>query len=313
MAATVDGRTISDAQVKQDAALYSFLASLNRVPCGQAAEDESEEAACNRFTLSNLIQESLVGAYAGEHDLSVKKGDVDETVAQVEQAVGGEKSLKEMLDGEGLVKDDFLGLARRVLIFNEVQKDIAADISEQDLGKAYEEQSDLFTQIHTRHILLDKEKEAEKIADQATTGNFEKLAKKYSTDPSAKDNGGDLGFLPASQLDPEFVEGALALEPGEISRPVQTQFGWHVINLVESDVTSFEDAKEDLRGQLGSEAFGDWLLGRAEGAEIDVNPRYGRWDPETRQVVPVTSTATAPPAETGGPPGAGGPGAPQGP
>ncbi len=81
------------------------------------------------------------------------------------------------------------------------------------------------------HILVKTEAEAEAIRAQATTANFADLARQYSTDPGSKDQGGDLGTIQTGALVPEFEKVALALDDGEISDPVETQFGWHIITV----------------------------------------------------------------------------------
>src|SRR5215216_2239490 len=88
-AAVVDGETITDAQLKDQMALFTFLGSLQQQPCGQAEQGESTDAACARFTLSNLIQEDLVKHYATTHDITIADAEVTGAISQVEQNLGG--------------------------------------------------------------------------------------------------------------------------------------------------------------------------------------------------------------------------------
>ena len=90
-------------------------------------------------------------------------------------------------------------------------------------------------EVHSAHILLKTEADAKKARERVTTGHedFAKVAKEMSIDPSAKQNGGDLGFTLPGTLVPEFEKAAAALKDGEISQPVKTQFGWHIIKTIE--------------------------------------------------------------------------------
>ncbi len=80
----------------------------------------------------------------------------------------------------------------------------------------------------------------------ATAAEFVAVARRVSIEPGAEDSGGELASAPAAQYVPEFANAVVALEPGEISQPVHTQFGWHVIYLVDKEVQPFEEAKAGL-------------------------------------------------------------------
>ncbi len=90
------------------------------------------------------------------------------------------------------------------------------------------------TEVRAEHILLDTKEEANKILLQIETGqiSFEDAAKQFSKCPSAKD-GGDLGFFKRGVMVKEFEDAAFSVNVGEISEPVQTEFGWHLIKVTE--------------------------------------------------------------------------------
>ncbi len=108
------------------------------------------------------------------------------------------------------------------------------------------QQSENLEETHSAHILVQTEDEAKKVRERVTTGkeDFAKVANEVSIDPSAKQNGGDLGFTLPGRLVPPFEQAAAALKPGEISQPVQTDFGWHVIKLIERRKASPEAVQE---------------------------------------------------------------------
>ena len=107
------------------------------------------------------------------------------------------------------------------------------------------------------HILVKDKKQAEKIEKELKEGaDFAKIAEKESIDPSAKKNKGDLGFIYKGQTVPEFEKQAFSMEPGDISPPIKTQFGYHIIKVLEKSprtVKKFEDVKDQIELELKRE------------------------------------------------------------
>lgn len=120
-------------------------------------------------------------------------------------------------------------------------------------------------QVHAQHILFmtvqktdaeveETKKKAEEVLKEAKKGGkFDELAKKYSEDPGSKDKGGDLGWIRQGQTVPEFEKTAFSLGPGQISDLVKTQYGFHIIKVLEKETAHtkpFEEVKESLRTPL---------------------------------------------------------------
>ena len=149
------------------------------------------------------------------------------------------------------------------LAIENLVKDVTA--SEEDCKKFYAENPDRFTapdEIRARHILIaDDEAAADKLAliqEELKKGtSFDALAIEHSIDPTAKQGGGDLGFFSRGQMVPEFEEAAFALkESGDISEPVKSDFGWHIIKLEEkkpSAVIPYEEVAQQLEQYLANE------------------------------------------------------------
>jgi parvulin-like peptidyl-prolyl isomerase len=294
-AATVGDSAISIDELERDMVLFEFLSGLSGAPCGTPAPFESQDAACARFTLSNDIREELAKAYAADHDLTVEADVVNDAIAQLETNVGADELDRQLAEAD-LERDDLRRLAERLLLLNVVQEAVVAErLDEETLRAQYEEQLGTFTSLEVAHILVDDRATAERIAAEVTPETFERVAGRESTDRASAENGGSLGtyseadFL--AQFDADFVAAALELDPGEISGPVQTQFGWHVIRMVSREVAPFEDVEEQLRAGSAGQVFRDWMLEQLDSTDIDVNPRFGRLDTETGEVVAVRSTA----------------------
>ena len=145
-------------------------------------------------------------------------------------------------------------------------------------------------EVHARHILVADEATAKKvIAELKAGGDFNALAKKYSTDPAAA-NGGDLGFFKKGDMVPEFAAAAFALKPGEYTQtPVHTQFGWHIIKSEEKRTApppTLEQARDEIRQQIIQEAVRADLDKLKVGVKIEKFAMDGSPLPATPAVTP---------------------------
>lgn len=144
---------------------------------------------------------------------------------------------------------------RYVLYLSKLEYNFATsdiEVTEDDVREYYER---LQEEIHARHILVKEKETAEEIIERYNNGEeFAALAEEYGTDGTAK-NGGTLGYFTAGKMVKPFEDAVYALEVGEISEPVQTDFGWHVIFVEdrrenETDIGEFDEVKDYLRDQL---------------------------------------------------------------
>ncbi|WP_414472987.1 peptidylprolyl isomerase [Microvirga sp. M2] len=128
-------------------------------------------------------------------------------------------------------------------------------------------------EVRARHILVDSEEEAKKAYDRVKGGeDFAKVAGEVSKDPGSKTDGGDLGFFTKDRMVEPFAEAAFKLEPGQISEPVKSQFGWHVIKVEEKrtkPVPSFDETKDQVEAYLGRKAQQDLITGLRKDAKIE--------------------------------------------
>ena len=150
---------------------------------------------------------------------------------------------------------------RRALLAAAVVDDIvAAAVTDEALQKAYDEtfaNAEPAREWNASHILVETEGEAIALIDRIKAGEeFAALAQEASSDSSAA-NGGELGWFKSGMMVPDFDAAVVALEAGEVSGPVQTQFGWHVVKLNEtrlSEVPTLDQVREELRPQVEREA-----------------------------------------------------------
>jgi foldase protein PrsA len=192
---------------------------------------------------SDVIVESEVGNITKDEFYTEMKDMAGEPVLQ---SMLYEKVLEdkyEVSDKEDAFKEDYLKL--NLLL----EKAVASNITDEDVKKYYDEEYK--PEIKASHILVEDEEKAKEVKSKLDAGEkFEDLAKEYSSDGSAE-QGGDLGWFGPGKMVPEFEEAAYALEVNEISEPVQSQFGFHIIKVTEKkEKEAFEDVKEDMKKQV---------------------------------------------------------------
>jgi peptidyl-prolyl cis-trans isomerase C len=161
---------------------------------------------------------------------------------------------------------------------------ISPKVSEDEIKAVYEEESKKVKEterIRARHILVANEKEANDIAGKiAEGGKFEDLAKQYSLDGS-KDYGGDLGYFTAPEMVPAFSKAAFALKKGEVSKPVKTDFGWHIIKLEDRKqgaAQPYDQVRSAIRNVLVRKKVTETLASLKDKAKVEIV------DPELKKI-----------------------------
>jgi len=170
---------------------------------------------------------------------------------QIKQELINREVFVQAAEKAGLAKQDGVkaeielarqGILVRALMSDYLQKNpIKDDAIQAEYNKAKSAQGDA-KEYQVRHILVEDEKTANDLIKQLTDkkAKFEDLAKKHSKDPGSAAQGGELGWSPATTYVAPFAEALIALEKGQITtKPVQTQFGWHVIELQDSRAIEF--------------------------------------------------------------------------
>lgn len=179
---------------------------------------------------------------------------------------------------DGLKKDIQVSESQfREIVESQIYREKVMDEVTKDLSHEQD-------QVWARHILVQDEETAKTVRGLLEQGqDFASLAAEYSTDDSNKDNGGDLGWFPIGQMVPEFEKVAFNLNIGEISQPVQTQFGWHIIQVLGHENRPLSASQFD---QLRQTTFNDWLTKQRSDAQIQ---EFDYW----KDRVPVEPTIPA--------------------
>ncbi|MCA2011507.1 peptidylprolyl isomerase [Pararhodobacter sp. CCB-MM2] len=167
----------------------------------------------------------------------------------------------------------------RNFLANAALMDVAQEaVTDESIAAAYEafaaeyNEGDPVTEYHAAHILVRTEEERDQVVAALAEGReFADVAREFSIDGSAQ-QGGDLGWFPAGVMIPDFQAAVEALEPGQVSEPVQTRFGWHVIQLQEirdASAPALADVREELVAEIQREATRTYIDGLSANTTVE--------------------------------------------
>jgi peptidyl-prolyl cis-trans isomerase C len=166
-------------------------------------------------------------------------------------------------------------LRNKLLMGYELQQQAKTALTDEALHQTYDEAVKSMAgqeEVRARHILVQGEDEAKAILEQLKKGaDFATLAKEKSKDPGAAE-GGDLGYFTKDQMVPEFADVAFKMYPGQLSNPVKTQFGWHVIKLEDKRTKQppeFEKVKDQIEAYLARKSQTDFIAKLRQNAKVE--------------------------------------------
>jgi peptidyl-prolyl cis-trans isomerase C len=166
-------------------------------------------------------------------------------------------------------------LRNKLLMGYELQEEAKAAINDEALQQTYNEAVKSVggqEEVRARHILVESEDEAKALLDQIKGGaDFATIAKEKSKDPGAAE-GGDLGYFTKDQMVPEFAEVAFKMYPGQLSNPVKTQFGWHIIKVEDKRTKQppeFDKVKDQIEAYLARKSQSEFISKLRQSAKIE--------------------------------------------
>jgi peptidyl-prolyl cis-trans isomerase C len=238
---------------------------------------------------ANPVLVKVNGAEIRQSDVKLAEEELGPSLAQMDPATKKENVLAFLIDMKIVAKaaedkkiedrPEFkarLAFTRnRLLMDNLLATEGKAAATDEAMKKVYDEAAKQIAgeqEVHARHILVETEDEAKAIEAELKKGtDFAELAKTKSKDPGAAD-GGDLGFFTKDQMVPEFSAVAFALEPGKISDPVKSQFGWHVIKVEEKrsrKAPDFDQVKAQIETYVTRKAQAEYVTKLRETAKVE--------------------------------------------
>ena len=256
LAAVVDGQPIFLADYQEEAA--RFEAAMAEQGFDLESEDgKARLAQMRRQVLDSMIEQVLIKQAAVQEGVAISEEELERVIQESIEEGGGQASFEEWLRSSDLIYEDFREEIRFQLL--------AQAIFEQATGSV----PTTGEQVHARHILVQTGAEAQAILNQLQAGeDFAVLASQLSQDQNTKEAGGDLGFFHRGQLiSPELEEAAFALQPGQVSGVVRSQFGYHIVQVLEK--APDRPLPPELLNALKEQAFARWMQEQWDGATVE--------------------------------------------
>jgi foldase protein PrsA len=316
-AATVDGTSITQQDVVDELEAIrdntTYVDAIEGGGAGQPVLGEEEDAFNSAFVAEQLAVRIQYTIVANEVDARGLRAD-DECRAAARDAVTARLSgASPEGDGEAVLEtfpeeyqDYLVGREADVLL---LQGDLVGQpcVADDAVGEYFAEHEDEFLQACAAHILVATREEADEVVALLDGGaDFAALAAERSTDTGSAQNGGELPCVSPGQFVAPFDAALFSQPVGEVGEPVETEFGFHVIRVDSRETPELADVREQVGQTIAAqvqEAFGTWFADALAAADVEVDARYGTWDPATAGIVrPSTdsaSTTTTTPAAEG--------------
>jgi foldase protein PrsA len=229
----VAGTPISGSDYADAVQQISVQLAHQTPPPGQSKPTEQQ---IRTSALNNLIVNAVAANYAHHHSLAVRPAEVQTQIASIEKQVGGAQKFAAALANYGFTDATFQKYIAAQLLLRKIETQVAP------LPATVEE-------VQARHILVATKALADKLYAQLKhdPSQFAALAKKYSTDKGSAAQGGELGFFGRGVMVPQFEQAAFALKVGQISSPVHSQFGYHIIQVEAHKSVPFAQAGQTVQ------------------------------------------------------------------
>jgi parvulin-like peptidyl-prolyl isomerase len=250
-----------------------------------------------------LVQQEKYRQAADELDVKIEEKEINARLEQVKKQYFGasQKEYEKNLKAQGLTEDQVRREIENQLISEKIYEKITEEVkvTDSDIEEYYEKNKKNYkvpASREVRHILVSSKALADSLHTQLQNGgNFAALAKKNSKDPGSKANGGKLTVRKGETV-PPFDKAAFSLDKGELSKPIKTTYGWHIIEALSDEkaptTTPLKDVKEQIRQQLLQErrqkAVTDWTEELNKDFDDQIAYQVGYAPPSTNQ----TTTAS---------------------
>lgn len=257
------------------------VAVVNGEPITREEFFERLQEAAGEQILDQIILEKVIAQAEGNAGVTVSEEELQEELAGIKESFASDEEFEAELSRYGLTLERLLYEIRLNLILTKLsRKDVT--VTDEEIASFFEENKQYLhtpLQIKVRHILVASEEEAKEIVAQLKEGtDFAELARAKSIDTASGVQGGEIGFIDEdSPIVEEFKTAAFALAVGEVSDPVKSQFGWHIIRVdervdaVEATLENTRDWIEEYLISQKARPVGDVVTELRSGAKVEVN------------------------------------------
>lgn len=245
--AIVDGDKITKDSYKDEMSFYSaMLASQQQL---------------KPSIVQMLVQDKLIADDMKKNNVKVDDKELDDKFLQYIQQFGGQEKFDKMLEDYNMSSDKFKETIKKDQIYQKHRDwfEKKHPVSDKDAKKYFDEHKDTLAQVKASHILVADENTANEVKKKLDDGaDFAELAKEYSKDTANSNKGGDLGYFTKDKMVKEFADKAFSMKKGEVSEPVKTSYGYHIIKVDDKKDTA-DSLKDDISKALNDKKYSDYL------------------------------------------------------
>ncbi len=268
------------------AAVLSFVVVQDNAVAKVNGESISKDELYNEMaelygasTVEQIITEKIMAAEAKNQKISISESEINTEVDKLKESYGGDDVFEQVLQTNNTTLEQVKKDLKDYLIIQKLMEPLI-EITDEEMQTYFDENKESFAeaeQVKASHILVEDEATAMEIKAKLDAGeDFAELAKEFSTDEGSKENGGELEFFSKGTMVAEFEDVAFTLPVNQISDPVKSEYGYHIIKVEEkkeAKEANFEDSKQEIKDALFEEKlqteYPSWLEEKKKDYDIE--------------------------------------------
>ncbi|MBK3496653.1 peptidylprolyl isomerase [Viridibacillus sp. YIM B01967] len=256
-----------------------YVAKINDVKITQSELNKELVSQYGTDVLSTLISNKVIELEAKKQKVTISDEEIQVGLDNLQQSYGGEGAFKTALESNSMTLQDAKNNIKTYLTTTKLIEP-TIDITEEELKAYFKENKDTFSQaeqVQASHILVEDEDTAKEVEKKIKNGDdFAALAEEYSTDTASATDGGNLNYFGKGEVDGKFEEAAFSMEIDEVSKPIKTDNGYHIIKVTgkkEAKEATYKDSKPEVKTALTNEKiktnYSTWLSSLYEDYNIE--------------------------------------------